>query len=691
MPPSAEAPAPPTACRRRHVADGTGLIEHDPWLEPYADALRRRYDNYRRTLRRICEPTGSLDAFCRGHEHFGFNRGEDQGTPGVWYREWAPGADALFLIGDFNGWDRRSHPLARDPYGVWSIFLPDSSYADRLVHGSRVKVHVLNSVGSRDRIPAYIRRLVHDARNDSFCSQYWCPPQPYQWRHQAPRLGGSPRVYEAHVGMALEEERLGTYREFSELIIPRIVAGGYNVIQLMAVQEHPYYASFGYQVSNFFAAATRFGTPEDLKALIDAAHGHGLLVLLDLVHSHSVKNVDEGLNLFDGTDYQYFHAGGRGQHPLWDSLLFDYGKPEVLRFLLSNVRFWLEEYRFDGFRFDGVTSMMYLHHGLGRAFTCYDDYLIHDLDEAAIAYLQLANQVAHQVNPEAITIGEDVSGMVGLARPVEEGGLGFDYRLAMGIPDYWIRILKEQRDEQWHMGEIYQTLTNRRASEKHISYAESHDQALVGDKTIAFRLMDAEMYWHMNRQSQNPVIDRGMALHKMIRLVTFTLGGEGYLSFMGNEFGHPEWIDFPRQGNDFSFKHARRQWSLMEDQTLRYRDLAKFDRAMHDLDRRFSILANPFYEQLHVDEDQKLLIYRRGPLVFAFNFHPTGSYTGYRFGVPDGVDYRVVLNTDEAVFGGHGFAAAGQVYPCQAIPAHGRAQSIQVYIPARSAQVLAPQ
>jgi len=511
-----------------------------------------------------------------------------------------------------------------------------------------------------------------------------------QWRCRAPRLEGSPRIYEAHIGMALEEERAGTYREFTEQILPRIVEAGYNVLQLMAVKEHPYYASFGYQVSSYFAPSSRFGTPEELKALIDTAHQSGLTVLLDLVHSHAVKNVHEGLNLFDGTAHQYFHAEPRGHHPAWDSLLFDYSKPQVLRFLLSNVRYWLEEYRLDGFRFDGVTSMMYLHHGLGMAFTCYDDYLIHDLDEQAIVYLQLANQLAHSINPRAITIGEDVSGMVGLARPLEEGGLGFDYRLTMGIPDYWIRVLKEKPDEDWHMGEMYHTLTNRRQSEKHIAYAESHDQALVGDKTIAFRLMDAEMYWHMTRRSENPIIDRGMALHKMIRLVTFTLGGEGYLNFIGNEFGHPEWVDFPRQGNGFSYQYARRQWSLVDNPDLRYRDLAQFDRAMQELDRRFNLLANPIHEQLNVDQDQKLLVYRRGLLVFVFNFHPSRSYPDYRFGVPEAMDYEVVLNTDDVAFGGHGFVNAGQVYPRQDKAAHGREQSIQVYAPSRTAQVLAP-
>jgi 1,4-alpha-glucan branching enzyme len=679
-------PAPPGD----YQPDGTALIDLDPWLEPYADALRRRYQRYRAKLDEIYKSVGSLEGISRGHEYYGFNRGRRDGQPGVWYREWAPGAEALYLTGDLNGWDRRALPMACDKHGTWSVFLPDEQYADRLVHHSRVAVHVVGANGASDRVPAYIRRAVREDHAHPLCGQYWQPPEPYRWQHSAPTLGGSLRVYEAHVGLALEEERVGTYLEFAEQVLPRISGAGYNAIQLMGIMEHPYYASFGYQVSSFFAASSRFGTPEELKALIDNAHSRGLLVLLDLVHSHAVKNTDDGLNQFDGTDHHYFHAGGRGWHSAWDSRLFDYAKWEVLRFLLSNVRFWLEEYRFDGFRFDGVTSMMYLHHGLGKAFTSYDDYLVHDLDEDAIVYLQLANQLAHTISPNAITVAEDVSGMVGLARPLVEGGLGFDYRLAMGIPDYWIKTVADKKDEDWHLGEMYHTLTNRRVDEKHIAYCESHDQALVGDKTLAFRLMEAQMYWHMDRHSQSQIIDRGIALHKMLRLVTFTLGGEAYLNFIGNEFGHPEWIDFPRDGNRFSYQYARRQWSLLDNPELRYRDLATFDRAMQDLDERFQVLANPFYEPLFIDENRKLLVYRRGPLIFVFNFHPAESYADCRLGLPDPLDYEIVLDTDAPAFGGHARVANGQVYPCQSKGIHGREHSVQVYIPCRTAQVLAP-
>jgi 1,4-alpha-glucan branching enzyme len=672
------------------ATDGTGLIDRDPWLAPLAGALRHRFQRYQDARRRISTAEGSLERFAQGHHFFGLTRGEHEGQPGVWYREWVPKAIALALIGDFNDWDRLAHPLHPNEFGVWSRFFPDREFGGRLTHGSRVKVHVHSAIGPRDRVPAYIRRAIYDPATHDFCGQYWNPPEPHAWHQTTPRMAGSLRVYEAHVGMATEQERVGTYAEFTAQVLLRIATAGYNAVQLMAIQEHPYYGSFGYQVSSFYAPSSRFGTPEDLKSLIDAAHGHGLLVLLDLVHSHAVKNVNEGLNHFDGTEYQYFHAGGRGQHPAWDSLCFDYGKWEVIRFLLSNVSYWLEEFHFDGFRFDGVTSMVYLDHGLGRPFGGYGDYFPPHVDEDAVTYLQLANELVHTLRPAALTIAEDVSGMAGMARPLDEGGLGFDYRLAMGIPDNWIKLLKERPDEQWHMGALYHTLSNRRAGEKHVAYAESHDQALVGDKTIAMWLINADIYWSMAKGSQNLTVERGMALHKMIRLVTFALGGEAYLNFMGNEFGHPEWIDFPREGNHFSYKYARRQWSLADDPLLRYHALGAFDRAMLALDTRYSLLERPPAEKLQEHEDRKLLIFRRGPLVFAFNFHPQQSCPDYRCGVPVAADFKLVLTTDDLWFGGHGELLPGQIYPHQDIKWDDRSQSIQIYIPARTALVLAP-
>jgi 1,4-alpha-glucan branching enzyme len=661
------------------------LLRQDPYLTPYSEILLRRIRSVKETELRLTGGRMSLSDFASGHEYFGLHR-----TPSGWvFREWAPNATALFLVGDFSDWREESrYALVRTASeGVWEILLP----AETLKHGDLYRLRIHWEGGKGDRIPVFARQVHQDAGTAIFNAQVWASPEPYIWRHDAPGLSGAPLIYEVHVGMAQSREGVGTYREFIENVLPRVVASGYNILQLMAVQQHPYYGSFGYHVSNFFAASSRFGPPEDLKALIDAAHGAGLTVLMDMVHSHAVSNEVEGLGRFDGTEYQYFHQGGRGRHSAWDSRCFDYGKPQVLHFLLSNCRFWLDEYRVDGFRFDGVTSMLYTHHGLSRAFTSYDDYFDASVDEDALTYLTLANMLIHRLRPDAVTIAEDVSGMPGLGVTPENGGAGFDYRFAMGIPDQWIRLTKDTRDEDWHMGHLWFELNNRRPDERTISYAESHDQALVGDQSLLFRLIGADMYEHMHREDDHLDVDRGMALHKMIRLITIATAGHGYLNFMGNEFGHPEWIDFPREGNGWSYKYARRQWYLVDDPNLKYRQLDRFDKEMIRLIRDLEVLKAPWPYLLHEHDDDKVIAFHRKGLLFAFNFHPTKSHVDYGIRVPPGV-YRMMLNTDSAEFGGHGRLAPGQTHQSHDNPSEGASvQILQLYLPTRTALILEPE
>lgn len=627
------------------------LVVDDPWLEPYEEDIAQRYDRFKNALDDIKKSAGSLAKFADAYKYLGLNY--DKTKKGWWYREWAPAAHQLYLIGDFNEWDRNSHPLKKNEKGIWEIFLADKEYKNKLVHQSRIKVNVVSDKGAIDRIPAYIRKVIQDPKTYDFSGQLWQPEKAFKWTDSKFSFdsGQDLAIYECHVGMAQEKEGVGTYNEFTEEILPRIKDLGYNAIQLMAVQEHPYYGSFGYHVSNFFAPSSRFGTPEDLKNLINTAHNLGLAVIMDIVHSHAVKNLSEGLNEFDGSDHQYFHSGGRGYHEGWDSKLFDYGKWEVKEFLLSNCKYWMEEFHFDGFRFDGVTSMLYFHHGF-TSFDHYDKYFKYDVDWDTLTYLQLANELVHSINKDFISIAEDVSGMPGLCRKNQEGGIGFDYRLGMGIPDYWIKTLKERSDQEWDIHEIWNVLTNRRWKESTIAYSESHDQALVGDKTLAFWLMDKEMYYHMMVDDQNYVIARGIALHKMIRLLTMALGGEAYLNFMGNEFGHPEWIDFPRQGNNWSYKHARRQWTLVDSPKLKYKYLSDFDKNMVTTIRKHNILKSDYANQLNMDTLNKVIIFERGNLIFIFNFSPDSSIFDYKFWVPQKGSYKIILNSDDSQFGG---------------------------------------
>lgn len=634
--------------RKKNLA----LVKNDPWLEPAADEILARYERYRLALAEIETSWKSLTDFADAYNFYGLNY--DRAKKGWYYREWAPKAQDVYIFGDFNDWQRYSHRLTPNRDGQWEIFLPDDLYRERFVHKSKIKILVHSELGWHEKLPAYIRRVVQDEKSVNFSGQVWDPPVPFDWegdRFDIRKLSEL-LIYECHIGMAQERLGVGTFTEFADYIIPYIKNSGYNTLQLMAIAEHPYYGSFGYHVTNFFAVSSRFGTPEDLKYLIRKAHEQGIAVLMDLVHSHAAKNTLEGLNQFDGSDDQYFHPGGRGDHPHWDSKCFNYGKREVLRFLLSNLKYWLKEFHFDGFRFDGVTSMMYFDHGYRENWDL-EGYFMHGVEWDALIYLQLANTLIHKVKPGTVTIAEDVTGMPGLCRPVREGGIGFDYRLGMAIPDYWIRVLKEYKDEDWNMGEIWSLMCNRLPDVKTVAYCESHDQALVGDQTIAFRLMQAEIYFKMSSRDESLEIDRGIALHKLIRFVTLTLGGQAYLNFMGNEFGHPDWIDFPREGNNWSFHYARRQWSLIENPDLKYKYLGAFDHDMIALVKNHHLFEVGYGDLLNIDETNKTIVFKRKQLIFVFNFHVSNSVFDYRFAVPEPGDYRIILNSDSLKYGGH--------------------------------------
>ena len=660
------------------------IVKNDEWLSPYEQAIQGRHDHALYKMNELAGK-GTLSDFADGYLYFGLHR-----TPRQWVlREWAPNATEIYLIGTFNDWKELPEFAFKRIEGTGNWELKLSSKV--LKHLDLYKLSIHWNGGQGERVPAWAQRVVQDEDTKIFSAQVWSPEKAYEWKKVNFRPKRGPLfIYECHIGMAQDAEKVGTYNEFRENVLPRVIADGYNCIQIMAIAEHPYYGSFGYHVSSFFAPSSRFGTPDELKQLVDAAHEAGISVIMDLVHSHAVKNEVEGLGNYAGDPDQFFYPAPRREHSAWDSLCFDYGKNEVIHFLLSNCKYWLSEYHFDGFRFDGVTSMLYYSHGLGECFCGYGDYFNGHQDDNAICYLTLANQLIHEVNPNAITIAEEVSGMPGLAAPFADGGYGFDYRMAMNIPDYWIKTIKERRDEDWHPSSILWELTNRRADEKTISYCESHDQALVGDKTLIFRLIDADMYWHFQKGDENGSVHRGIALHKMIRLVTASTINGGYLNFMGNEFGHPEWIDFPREGNGWSYKYARRQWNLVDNHNLCYHYLGDFDNDMVHLLRKSmaDIRRFPVQEIWHDDGDQ-ILAYMRGPLVFVFNFSPNRSYEGYGFRVPEG-EYEVVLNTDAKVYGGNGLADDSVKHLTNFDPLLARDHKgwLKLYIPARSAVVL---
>ena len=656
------------------------IFEIDPYLKDYEQDILLRMENYK-TKRKELFGNKSITEFANAYKYFGFHR-----TKNGWvYREWAPAAERMFLTGDFNGWDITACEMERLDGGVFEIHLNGK---DALKPGQKVQAIVLSGGEYLRRIPLYATRVVQDKTTYLWCAEIEEPNESFAWEDGGFSPEKMPLIYECHIGMAQDKYDVGSYTEFKENVLPRIKELGYNTIQLMAIMEHPYYGSFGYQVSNFFAPSSRYGTKNELKDLINTAHKNGIAVLLDLVHSHAVSNTNEGINCFDGTEYQFFHSGEKGNHSAWGTKLFNYGKNEVLHFLLSNLKYWQQEFHFDGFRFDGVTSMLYHDHGLGSAFTNYGMYFSLNTDTEAVTYLQLANELIKKVNKNAITIAEDMSGMPGMCLKIEEGGIGFDYRLSMGVPDLWIKLLKEYSDENWDMGKIWYELTTRRPKEKNIGYAESHDQALVGDKTIMFRLCDAEMYGGMQKFGGNITVDRGIALHKMIRLLTSTTAGDGYLNFMGNEFGHPEWIDFPREGNGWSYHYCRRQWHLVDDKNLRYSELNDFDKAMISLIKDNDILSKK--TNCHfIDYDKKVIVYSKGDTVFAFNFHPQNSYENYFLPISKTGEFKVILTTDDGVYGGYNRVDKEYIYTAKR--GYKTTSGFGCYLPQRSAIVFKKQ
>ena len=653
------------------------ILELNPQLVPFSDNIDLRMNLYRNTKNRLLTAGQDLKDFANGHNFYGFHHVEG----GWYYREWAPSADQLYLEGEFNNWNPTSHPMKRLDGENWELYLPGD---DTLWHGCKVKT-VVDYHGSRtEHLPLYIRRVIQNKSNNTFDAEVVDDRRAFPWTDQDFVGEDQLYIYEAHVGMAQEEGRIGTYREFATKVLPRIKKAGYNTVQLMAIMEHPYYGSFGYQVSNFFAASSWFGHPEDLKYLVNRAHKLGIRVLLDLVHSHAVKNTAEGINMFDGTVWQFFHDGEKGEHPAWGTKCFDYGKTGVLHFLLSNLKFWLEEYHFDGFRFDGVTSMLYHDHGLGTDFNSNDKYFSMNTNVDAISYLQLANELIRQVKPNAITIAEDMSGMPGMCLPIQDGGIGFEYRLAMGLPDMWIKATKTQ-DEFWDINKMWGDMCLRRPGENSVAYVESHDQALVGDKTMIFRLADANMYTDMEKTTHNPIIDRAIALHKMIRLFTLAGGGEAYLNFMGNEFGHPEWIDFPREGNGWSFHYCRRQWSLRDNGLLKYQWLNDFDYDMVHLCKRHKIFRQGMANLMLMKAPEQMLCFARCDLFFVFNFHSSNSLEHILIPVyPDTKELVVKFSSDDEKYGGFS-QVAHMTYPIKEFDG---VRYAELYIPARTAIVL---
>ncbi len=662
----------------------------DAELSPYVDALLQRRDRFAAEIARIREQYGSLQNYADLHLTLGMHTiTTDDGRRYRRLREWMPAATALWLATDrlkFQRWAKYAFRRVT-PEGLWELDVPE----EELPHGAYMELRVLpDAAGASDgrpqrRVPAFARWVEQDAQvPEQWCARVWDPATPYTFRHDDhPRNLEFPRIYEAHVGIAQPyvgrtQHSVGSYAAFARDILPRIRDAGYTVVQLMGIPEHPLYKSFGYQVSNYFAPSSRFGLPDDFKALVDEAHRLGLAILLDITHSHAAPNTEQGIARYDAS--AYFFADKDNQ---WGTLSFDYGKEMTRRFLLSNCRWWMEEFHVDGFRFDAVGNMIYRDHGFGDDFShvgrCfYTADGSNRVDEDGVLYLELANTLIHELKPQSLTVAEEFSGMPGMTSPTRDAGLGFDYRFAMGIPDFWGKFIKEGRP----IGTLWHEMTNHRRYERTISYVACHDQCINGKDAMIWRLIGDEMHTHMSRFTDSWNTSRGLALYKLMRLATLTTAAHGYLNFMGDEFGHPEWID--------GEAYAHRQWHLTERDDLKYADLAAFDRdcLLHIVRRH----PEQFREQVrlrHLDEEDRILAFERGRLFCAFNFHELRSRPSLEVWTTPG-KYVETLSTDEDRYAGHSNLTVTEP-PVEHFsdPASGATeQRITLYLPPLTALVL---
>ncbi|KAK7287576.1 hypothetical protein RIF29_00857 [Crotalaria pallida] len=560
-------------------------------------------------------------------------------------------------------------------------------YIPAIPHGSKYRVYFNTPNGPLERVPAWATYVQPAVDGTQAYAIHWEPPPEhvYKWKNTSPKVPKSLRIYEAHVGISGSEPKISSFNEFTDKVLPHIMETGYNAIQLIGVVEHKDYFTVGYRVTNFYAVSSRYGTPDDFKRLVDEAHGLGLLVFLEIVHSYAAADENVGLSMFDGSNDCYFHSGKRGQHKFWGTRMFKYGDPDVLHFLLSNLNWWIVEYQVDGFQFHSLSSMIYTHNGFASFTGDLEEYCNQYVDKDALLYLILANEILHALYPNIITIAEDATFYPGLCEPTSQGGLGFDYYVNLSVSEMWSTFLESVPDNEWSMTKIVNTLVSDRAyADKMLMYAENHNQSISGRRSFA-EILFGEIDEHSHHYKESLV--RGSSLHKMIRLITLTIGGRAYLNFMGNEFGHPKRVEFPTSSNNFSYSLANRQWDLLAKEGLN-RDLFSFDKDMMKLDENARVLSRRFPYLHHVNDSSMVISYIRGPLLFIFNFHPTDSYDNYSIGVEEAGEYQVILNTDEIKYGGQGCLKEDQYFQKTVSKrVDGLRNSLEVPLPSRTAQV----
>jgi 1,4-alpha-glucan branching enzyme len=587
-------------------------------------------------------------------------------TDGVHFAVWAPNADRVSLVGDFNGWDGRVHPMRRlAPSGVWELFIPD------LPDGEKYKFEV------RTRSGAVVKKI------DPYGRAFEQPPRTaavvrdisgYQW-HDEPWMASRPQsgewlerplsIYEVHFGswarVPEDGNRFLTYREMAYRLVPYVKDLGFTHIELMPVMEHPFSGSWGYQVLGFFAPTSRFGPPEDFKFFVDMCHQAGIGVILDWVPGHFPKD-EHGLAWFDGTAL-YEHADPRqGEHQDWGTLIFNYGRNEVRNFLLSSALFWLEEFHVDGLRVDAVASMLYLDYSRREGDWIPNRYGGRENLEA-ISFLKQLNVLTHGKHPGTITAAEESTAWPGVSRPAHLGGLGFTYKWNMGwMHDILEYMKKDPVHRRWEHNLI--TFSMLYAFTENFVLPFSHDEVVHGkgsmldkmpgdawQKYASLRTLYGLMYAHPGRK----------------------------LLFMGCEFG---------QWNEWNHDRSL-DWHLLDDpahaalrdyvRTLNWHLGAEASLHQVDFDPDGFRWIDCHDNENSVVSFVRYAADRRDFLVGVFNFTPVPR-EGYRIGVPRAGYYRELLNSDSAVFGGSNVGNSGGVHS-EPVPAHGFDQSVSLTVP----------
>jgi 1,4-alpha-glucan branching enzyme len=600
------------------------------------------------------------------YEKFGSHITNVDGTQGTLFSVWAPNAEKVSVIGDFNKWNKESHPLSVrwDGSGIWEGFIPG------LGKGTVYKFHIV-SRHSKYRVD----------KGDPFAFHWQAPPKTasvvwdldYDWkdnewmknRHTYNALNAPVSIYEVHLGswrrVPEEDNRFLTYREIAHYLADYVKDMGFTHVEFLPVMEHPFYGSWGYQTVGYFAPTSRYGTPQDFMYLIDHLHQNGIGVILDWVPSHFPSD-EHGLVYFDGT-HLYEHADPKkGFHPDWKSYIFNHGRYEVRNFLISSAIFWLDKYHIDGLRVDAVASMLYLDYGRKDGEWIPNEYGGKE-NIGAITFLKRFNEAVYENYPDVQTIAEESTAWPMVSRPPYVGGLGFGMKWNMGwMHDTLDYFSNDPIFRKYHHNQL--TFSIWYAFTENFVLPLSHDEVVHGKGALYGKMSGDEWQKYANLRL----------------LFGYMYGHPGKkLLFMGDEFS--QWREW---NHDESLEWHVLQYPLHQGIQRWVKDLNHFykrELAMHELD--FSAEGFEWID-LHDWEQNIISFIRKGKsndeiILVVCNFTPVPRYN-YRVGVPRGGFWREVLNSDARLYEGSGHGNLGGI-EATPIPSYGRYYSLSLTLP----------